>query len=247
MKTAKLVLGIFLLAASGQNIAARPITLTPAESLVLNGVNVTQGIFTLVTAETLDVSATNALGQPVFDDLTANPISVPVNIGSGSQFFLFDGPEQFLPLNIFGFFFQAVNPIPIGLGTIGTVVVSALPQLRLSLPSETDVPFSFQITDVAGNTTFANGLNFSLTPDPSAAQNIDIFGNGSLYVTLNQQNLEFRNVFGNLITPNFQPFGSIGGFAVLSEPTTVPLPAAGWLLLSGLLGWFCPKHVFRRK
>ncbi|PPD02509.1 MAG: hypothetical protein CTY29_12785 [Methylobacter sp.] len=240
MKMIKIFLGIVMLAAGGQNAAAAPITLTPPNALVIDGVNVNQGIFTLLSTLTLDVFASIEQGEPVFQNLIDEPVSVPVQIGSGTEHFLFDGPEQFLPLNFFSFSFQVLDPVPASPSVVTAVVISALPELTLSLPSESDFPLSFQIIDSTGNLTIVSAFNFSLTPDPLAVENIDILGDGSLFVTLTQENLEFRDFSGNLLVPSFQSHGRVGGFAL--PPSSVPLPTASWMLLSGILGWLYQKR-----
>ncbi|MFA5985479.1 MAG: hypothetical protein WC782_15790 [Methylococcaceae bacterium] len=211
---------------------ASVVKVTPAKSLIVDGVNVNEGILTLLAATTFNVLAQIQPGDPVFVPLVTSPVINPVVIGSDEPTFLFNAPAAFKSLNLYSFLFQVTNPAPATPASIVSgVAISALTEFNFSLPTTTGLskaPFDF--IDFQGNHTYASGFGLSLTADPAAEKNLDILGNGSLFVTFTAANLEFLNLAGESVPVTFQQSGSIG-------LSSVPIPAAFWLFGSVLLLW----------
>ncbi len=215
-------------------LSAAPITLTPPDTLVLNGVSINTGIFTLTSAQTIDPLASLAAGSLVATDLITEDVVIdPAIIGSGTQHTLFNAPDIFLPLNLLAYNFQIVDP-EVAPGTLSTVfgfTFSALTNFDISLPTTTGnlttgPSILFEFIDINGQSVFSNtGFDsINVTPDPTAALNFDIFGDGSFYFV-------FQDTPG---TPfSVQEHGRVGGFT--PPPPAVPLPATIWLMSSALV------------
>lgn len=212
---------------------AVPVTLTPPETLTLDGVNVVQGIFTLQSATSIDFAQTIATNTLVEDQLIAAPVVInPAVIGSGTEHFLFDAPDDYLRLNIFTFSFEVVNPTPDPnvFGMVSGVIFSATPGFNISLPTTTGTinplvppPILFEYIDIDGDSRVTNNPpdDINTMPDLNASLNLDIFKDGSLYFIFNDP----------LDTPfAFQTHGSVSGFT----PAPIPLPGAVWLMGSAL-------------
>ena len=216
---------------------AAPVVLTPPSTLVLNGVNVNQGIFTLLSASTVDILASLPAGPLVQQDLISSPVTIdPAVIGSGATHVLFDAPDVFLPLNFLSFTFEQVDPVPTGPlgGIVGGVVVSALPEFSFSLPATPGIVAFLEFIDVGGNRLFASSFSgVGFAPDPSAAVNLDIFGDGSFFFHFSAADLSFVDPLTGSVIANarFQDHGRLSGF---TRP--VPEPSAVLLMLAGSLG-----------
>jgi hypothetical protein len=233
----RIALSLILIAAYTNPVNAAPVTLTPPDTLVFDGVNVDQGIFTLQSATTIDIFQSIATGTAVESDLISAPVVIdPAVIGSGTEHFLFDAPDTYLPLNIFTYSFEIVSPAPAPntFGTATGITFSAIPDFTISLPTTTGslatgLAIGFEYIDINGQRIFASRLfdRISQTPDPAAVLNFDIFADSSLFLIFDSP----------LDAPfNFQSHGGVRGFT--PPPSAVPVPSAFWLMSSALMFTF---------
>lgn len=225
-------LAALLLAAAVWAVGASPaeadqLALTPPDSLMIDGIDVEQGVFTLRSLQGLEPSYTGTCRVSLNCQTTFVSFPVIVNpavIGSGNETILFDYPGDAPSLTVMRFSFGVLSPAP-PVGTpvgAGAEVISAIPGFTISLPLDTSVlgPADddfVEVIDFQGDVTLwdDNFATLSRTPSQlSIDENIDLFGDGSWYYI-------GRN---RLDANDFQPHGSVRSGTV-PEPQILALLA----------------------
>jgi len=211
------------------SVDAVEITLTPPESLNIDGLDIVQGFSLLIELgvfEPADSCLLFTIGcgtalQGQFDP----PVFInPVVIGSGIEHVLGTYPGDPLPGTFMHYSFNVTDPSSSPAVGYRMEVFSAVPNFTISLPFDSSLGggSSKEVIDYQGNVTYWDGGGltslFDPNPDPDEVQ-IDFFGDGSFY---------FRTTTDKQVLSNsFQANGSV---------ETIPEPATPALIALGLMG-----------
>lgn len=219
---------VFSMSTSAQSAADETITLTPLDSVVIDGTDVETGAFTvlqLVGFEPADASGCGPVDEPaacgteylsVFDPLV---VIFPEVIGSGETYSLFTHEGGPLPGTFMRYAFQGITPSVTA--QIPMSVVSAIPSFTISLPFDSSLKNTVEVIDYNGNVTFWES-GIVIPSQISQGVNIDLFGDGSWYFT--------KGTNDPLSPDDFQPHAT----NQVPEPSTQLGLASGLLLLGTL-------------
>ncbi len=188
-------------------------TLTPPANLVINGQNITTGIFTLEGLSAFDQTLNETIILDPNDP--ADDISQQVVIGNPQPYTLVD--EMKTSLVLFNYNFDATAP---DLDPVPGNVLNASKNLMLFLPAQSPLSF-YQVVDISGNNFFFSQAPMLSLVAPTKTLFIDLLGDQSIFA-----NFDASTQIGSA---NFVKHGSV---------SWVPIPATVWLFVSGIVGIF---------
>jgi len=193
------------------------LSIVPPSSLIIDGMSISQGIFTLAGVTGID----RALNQTIVldpNDATDDEVR-NVTIGSALPVVLLpDSDGASFPLVQSNYTFDATAPDK---PAINANVLSAAPnQFTISLPLSSAMTGFWEIIDSGSTASFFSGAPTLSLGAPTGNVNVDLFGDSSIFAN-------FSTGTTQLSVTNFQSHGRI---------TVVPVPAAMWLFGSGLIG-----------
>jgi hypothetical protein len=194
-------------------VAAGVISLTPPQTLNIDGQDIDEGVFTLksFTGIALDLSQTEFLSLAN----TADDIMHPALIGSGLALEILSYPGSF-PILSFSYGFDGTLP---DLPEIISNVISASSLFTISLPFLSSMSDFFEVIDFAGNASF-HSTAAVLDTVASGITNIDLFGDQTVFATFGASNVQLTPV-------NFQAHGTV--------VVDVPGPNSFWLAVVAVL------------
>lgn len=203
--------------AHGASVGLQP----PPQPLWVDGMQVTEGVFTLTGFELLVFdSVSNTHGGDVLIDrnLPSDDVVQGVTMGSASVFSIFSGPSVLDSIfNGFELWYQFDATVP-DKNPISGHVLSVTRDVMLFLPHITNLPF-YQIVDHAGtNTFFASAPVITHDAADPNSDSVDLFGDGSVFAN----GVEIVEIPGII-----EPFQKHGNLTVVPEPGTLVMLAFG--------------------